>query len=117
MLGWLLAVLAGLLLLFWQLGGGDANSDAGEQTGMFVYAAALAAIAVLYIVSVSSDYRGRWRQGLRHAAIWSALCFGLIAAYTYREEASVMTSRIAGELLPPGQAVSTGTGSAGEKSV
>ncbi len=117
MLGWLLAVLAGLVLLFWQLGGGDGIDDPGQKAGFLVYAAALGAIAVLYIASISSDYRGRWRQAMRHAAIWSALGLGLITAYTYRDEARMMTSRIASEVLPPGLAVSTGTTQAGERAV
>jgi aspartyl protease family protein len=117
MLGWLVAVLAALVVLFWQLGAGDGIDSAGDKAGYLVYAAALGAIAILYIVSISSDYRGRWRVALRHAAIWTALGLGLITVYTYREEARIMTSRIASEVLPPGQAVNSGTGAAGEVSV
>lgn len=117
MLGWLLAVLAGLVFLFWQLGGGDANAAPAENAGMFVYAAALGAFVILYAMSIAGDYRGRWGKALKHAAVWVTLGVALVAGYSYREEVQVMTSRIAGEVLPPGQAVSSQSSETGERAV
>jgi aspartyl protease family protein len=117
MLGWLAAVLVGLVLLFWQLGGGDASAEPAENGGMMVYAAALGAFAVLYAVSIAGDYRGRWGTAVKHAAIWVTLCVALLAGYSYRDEVKVMTSRIASEVLPPGQAVTAQSNDVGERAV
>ena len=65
MLGWLLAVLIGLVLIFWRLGGGDADLQTADDAGRYLYAAAAGAIVLLYAVSIAGDYRGRWGKALR----------------------------------------------------
>ena len=73
MLGWLLAVLAALVGLFWYLGGGEANGGAANDAGRLIYAVSLGAVALLLAVSIAGDYRGRWRRAAFHGALWLGL--------------------------------------------
>ena len=117
MLGWLLAVLAALVALFWYLGGQSANLDQADETGRFIYSAALGVMALFLAFSIAGDYRGRWGRAVLHGALWLCLGVALIGAYAYRDDVKSFSARIAGEVLPPGQAVSVETGDAGERAV
>lgn len=112
MLGWVAAVLIALVGVFFFL-----NSDSGMEAGRILYAIVLGALALLYVVSVSFDYRGRSLQGLRHAAMWGLIFFGLLAGYSYRAELQTVVYRVAGEVLPPGSVMTVDTGASGEKAV
>ena len=117
MLGWLLAVLAALVALFWYLGGGQATGDVGDATGRMIYAAVLGTFAIFLAISIAGDYRGRWGSAFKHAAIWIGLGIALVGGYAYRDDMKIVTSRIAGEILPPGQAVTVESDVAGERAV
>lgn len=112
MLGWVAAVLIALVGVFFFL-----NSDSGMEAGRTLYAIVLGALALLYVVSISFDYRGRSLQGLRDAAVWGLIVFGLLAGYSYRGELQTVVYRIAGEVLPPGHVMTVDTGTSGEKAV
>ena len=117
MLGWLLAFLTGLLALFWYLGGGAPSDASADETARMIYALVLGAFAVFLAVSIAGDYRGRWGNVLKHVAIWVGLGALLVTGYTYRDEVSVVTARIASEVVPPGQPVSVEPTEAGERAV
>lgn len=112
MLGWLAAILIALVAIFFFL-----NSGSGMEGGRILYAIVLGALGLLYVVSISFDYRGRSLQGLRHAAVWGLIFFGLLAGYSYRGELQTVAYRVAGEVLPPGHVITVDTGTSGEKAV
>ena len=121
MLGWLLLVLVGLVGLFAYLNG---NPEALSGLGVaslsgetVVYVAVGVTLVSIYIYSLSGDYRGRIGEALRHVAIWLIITGGLVTAYTYRSDLEVVVMRVAGELLPPGQAVVVEPQSGGEHAV
>ncbi len=116
MLGWLLALLAALVAIFWLLGGTDGSSTSIEG-GQLLYVGGLAALLLLYMTSLGADYRGRALKALSHAAVWLVLGLILVAGYAYREEFKSVAYRVAGEVLPAGQVIVTGNGEAGERSV
>ena len=117
MLGWLLAVLAALVGLFWYLGGGQATGDMADDTGRLIYVAVLGMFAIFLAISIAGDYRGRLGKAAKHAAIWIGLGVVLVGGYAYRDDMKVVTARIAGEVLPPGQATSAESNVAGERAV
>ena len=112
MLGWLAAVLIALVGIFFFL-----NSGSSMDGGRMLYAIGLGALCLVYVVSLSGDYRGRSLQGVRHAATWGLIFFGLLAAYSYRGELQTVVYRVAGEVLPPGHVLTVDTGTTGEKAV
>jgi len=101
-LGLLLLIIAALVLLLH----GDAGSIAGLDSGEF--AALTAGVALLIFIGIPAlrSYRGRLAQGLKDAATWAAFALVLVAVYSFRSELSVVWQRVAGELLPPGSALS-----------
>lgn len=112
----LLAILAGLIALFWSLSG-----DTGEMTGLIGdnigYIAGLLALALLYLATLGGDYHGRKRDAVRHAAVWIGIGLAAIVAYTYREELRTVVYRVAGEVLPPGHTILVDTAPTGEQAV
>jgi aspartyl protease family protein len=116
MLAWLLIVLAGLVGLFYLLSG-DASSLSELSGGNIAYMIAGGALIVLYLMTVSADYRGRAGTALRHVAIWLGIGLAFVTAYAYRSELTTAAYRVVGEIVPPGQVVDAGTGENGERSV
>lgn len=104
MLGWLLLLLGGLVALFVILSG---DSDLVRQlgAGQITYMAAFAALAVLLIASIAGDYRGRLGAAFRHVLIWLIIMASLVAGYSYRQEIAAVATRVAGEILPPGDPI------------
>ena len=88
---------------------GDAGTIAGFSGGHIASIAALLALLVFLGGSLLGDYRGRMSGAARDLAIWLGLALVLVAAYSFREEAGFVVNRVAGELLPPGEAVSIGS--------
>jgi aspartyl protease family protein len=116
MLAILLAVLVGLVALFWALSG-DTNQlteIAGENAP---YIIAMLALVGLYLLFMGSDYRGRARDALRHAIAWIGIALALIVGYTYRDELRSVVNRVAGEVLPPGHTILVESTSPGEQAV
>lgn len=116
MLGVLLAILVALIVLFWSLSGDTdrLTTLAGENAG---YLIGLLALGGLYLMFSGSDYQGRKRDAVRHAAIWIGIALALIVAYTYREELKGVAYRVAGEVLPPGHTILIDTAPSGEQAV
>lgn len=116
MIAVLLLIFAALVLLFWSASG-DAGSLFAQLADYGPYAIGLGALAVLYLFFLMSDYRGRWRDGLRHAAIWLGVALMLVIGYSFREELRVVAHRVAGEVLPPGHSILVDTSPTGGQSV
>jgi aspartyl protease family protein len=116
MLKWLLLVfivIAGLLLLF--RGDVQVLSEMGTLE-ILILAGGLLLIAV-YLLVLLGDERTRALQAIRYLLIWAAVGLGLIALYSYREELSGVATRVAGELVPPGQIMDVGTEEEGQRAV
>ncbi|KAB2940830.1 MAG: TIGR02281 family clan AA aspartic protease [Hyphomicrobium sp.] len=109
-----LLIAAGVFLLS-RGGGAELLSDLG--TGEIVSLAAGLVLVTVYIFSLFSDERTRPLQAIRYVLIWLALGFGLVAGYSYREELSMVASRVTNELLPSGQILSVETNAEGERAV
>jgi aspartyl protease family protein len=110
-----LALLIGAGVFLFLRGGFELLSGLG--TGEIVTLASGLLLATIYIISLFNDERTRPLQTIRHILIWLAIGFGLIAAYSYREELSVVTDRVIGELRPSGEIVAVETGEEGERAV
>jgi aspartyl protease family protein len=116
MLVWLMVMLAALLGLFYLLSGRD-NPLASLEGGELAVLAVFGGLALLYVVSLAGDYRGRALHALRHAGIWVGLFFALIAAYSYRDDLSQVARRVGGELLPAGTPLPEAAGEVGDRAV
>jgi aspartyl protease family protein len=97
--------------------GGGTELLADLDTGEIVSIAVGLLLAALYVVSLFNDERTRPLQAVRYILAWLAIGFALIAGYTYRDELSMVASRVSGELRPSGQIVSVETNEEGEKAV
>jgi aspartyl protease family protein len=117
MLGWLAAVLAVLVGLFFYLGSGDAAPEAADTMGRTIYSVALGVMAILLAFSIAGDYRGRASKFFKHALIWIGLAAALVTGYVYRDQVTSIGQRVASEIVPPGQAVSINTTTQGERAV
>jgi aspartyl protease family protein len=116
MLAVLLAILVGLVALFWSLSG-DTDHLTSALGDNAVYIAGLLALGALYLLTTSSDYQGRARDAVRHALAWIGIGAALIVGYTYREELRSVVFRVAGEVLPPGHTILIDTAPSGEQAV
>lgn len=116
MLAILLAILAGLVLLFWGLSD-ESGVFSAISGGQAIYIVGILALAGLYLAALSGDYRGRRRDALRHAGAWLTLALALVVGYTYREELRSVVQRVAGEVLPPGHTILIDTTPSGEQAV
>lgn len=116
MLAVLLLILGALVLLFWSLSG-DAGGLLAQMADYGPYLIGLGALAVLYLVLLFGDYRGRAREALRHAGIWLGIALMLVVAYSFRDELRTAAHRVAGEVLPPGHSILVDTSPTGAQSV
>lgn len=112
-----------LLLVMIFIGGialmamGDSGTIGGlDQSSLFGLIAG-AALLIWVASSLAGSYRGRLGQAARDMAVWLGLILALVAGYGFREEIGVVGRRIAGELIPAGEAVSVETSKAGETSI
>lgn len=102
MLGWLIAILAGLIGVFYLLSG-NSSLVAGMSDLERWAAIVSAALFCLYAGYLLTGYGGRFGQAVRHLGIWILIGLLLIIAYAYRDDVSLVANRVAGELLPPGE--------------
>ncbi len=111
------------LLLILALGGlvvvltGDEGSIAGLDPASFAGLVAGGALLLYFMASLAGSYRGRAFQALKDFAIWALIAFALVAVYSFRDEVSYFTRRVAGELLPPGETWTLNATERGEQSV
>jgi aspartyl protease family protein len=116
MLVWLVLLLAALVALFLFLSG-DASAFSDLGGDKIAYLVGGGALILLYLASLSADYRGRAGAAVRHASVWAGIGLGLVVAYTYRGELTAVVYRVAGEVLPPGQGLVVDTVERGESAV
>jgi aspartyl protease family protein len=105
-------VILTLLLLF----RGDIATLAEMDTLEIVVFSGALLLMGTYVVLLFANQGSRPLQALRYLLVWSALIFGLVAGYSYRDELGVVLNRVAGELAPPGQTISVAS-EAGEQAV
>jgi aspartyl protease family protein len=105
-------VILTLLLLF---RGDIATLEEMDTLEIVVFSGALLLMGA-YVVLLFANQGSRPVQALRYLLIWSALIFGLVAGYSYRDELGVVLNRVAGELAPPGQTIGVASES-GEQAV
>lgn len=106
-------VITGLFLAFRN----DVAFLAGMGTFEIVLVAGAALLIVLYIILLLYDERSQPLRALRYLMIWAAIALLLVTGYSYREDLSAVATRVAGELLPPGQIIAVNTGPEGEAAV
>ncbi|MCL4766276.1 MAG: TIGR02281 family clan AA aspartic protease [Hyphomicrobiaceae bacterium] len=115
MLWFLLLLLAtGGLILFLS---GDSGTIAGLDPASFAGLVAGGALLLYFAASLAGSYRGRSAQAVKDLAVWVLIAFALVAAYSFRDEVSYVARRMAGELLPPGEAVVFEGRESGEQAV
>lgn len=115
MMAWLLILLVALVGAFYAF---STRPEAvatlmNMETGAMIFAAAM----VLYLVILLTTQGGRVGQALKHLTVWGGLMLALVGGYAYRDELSIVASRVAGDLLPPGVGMTVETGVTGEKAV
>jgi len=96
---------------------GDAGTIGGFAAGDIAGVTAMLALLIFIGGSAISHYRGRLTGAARDLAIWLGLALVLVTGYTFREEAGFVTSRVAGELLPPGRPVTISSDTEGNHAV
>jgi aspartyl protease family protein len=102
-------LLAALIALLY----GNAETIAGFEASTIIPLIALGALLVFIGALAAGRYRGRFGAAVRDMAIWMAIALVLVVAYSYRSELEhwvrsefpIVAQRVAGELLPPGEAV------------
>lgn len=115
MAAWL-AILALMMAAIALIVSHDAGSIAGISNDQFASLVAGLAILVLVGGAVTSSYRGRIFQAIKHMVSWAAVMIVLVTIYAYRFELSVVADRVIGELTPQGSQINVtgvyGTGQA-----
>lgn len=104
MLGWIVVALLVLGGLFFLLGGDSAGLGDPNDTFYLVIAAGMLGV---YAMWIASAYRDRIGPALLYLLIWLGIALALVGAYAYRDEITSVANRVAGELMPPGQVVTT----------
>lgn len=117
MLGWLILALAALIGAFIYLRGGAPDLFAGFGAAELAVMAGGGLLVAVYLFALASEERHRPLQALKNLAIWIAIGAALVAAYAYRGELTEIGNRMAGELLPPGEALVAEPSTAGETAV
>ena len=116
MLAWLIlafGLLAGLFVLLRS----DPSVLASLGHGDTIYLVVGGLLLLFYAVSLASGEKGRLGRAIRHLSIWAGMTVALVTGYSYRDELSTVAYRVAGELLPPGHAMTVETTEAGERAV
>ncbi|MEL7047524.1 MAG: TIGR02281 family clan AA aspartic protease [Pseudomonadota bacterium] len=116
MLGWLIAILLTLIGAFYLLTS-DALQFAGySETDRYALVAGVVLMGLL-AWSLTTTYAGQIGKAVKYAAVWLAIIIGLVAVYAFREDFSYVGSRVASELLPPGNGIATRDETTGELAV
>jgi aspartyl protease family protein len=79
---------------------GEGESIAGLEPSLFASLVSASAFGVLVLSWGSEEFRGKWREAARNAAIWLLITFGLLAAYAYRFEFQDLANRVLAEVAP-----------------
>jgi aspartyl protease family protein len=73
--------------------------------GTLAWIAGGLALVAISLPALFGGYRGQLGTALKHAAIWLALLFAIIAAYSYRSEVLGVVARVKAELVPSGSPI------------
>jgi len=92
---------------------GNTAAVMGLTGDMIAGIAASLALLIFLGSSILGDYRGHLTTAARDMIIWGGLALLLVIGYTFRDEASYIVNRVAGELLPPGRPITVSTGTRG----
>ncbi len=96
---------------------GDSGTIGGFNGEMIAGIAASLALLIYIGSSALRHYQGRLTGAARDLTIWFGLLLVVIVVYSFRDEANFVVRRVAGELLPSGQAVNVGTDRYGRQAV
>jgi aspartyl protease family protein len=107
-----LAILALIVAAIALVVSGDAGSIAGMSNETFARVIAGLAVVTFLSGAVTSSYRGRFPEAIKHVASWAAMLLILVALYAYRSEIAMVADRVVGELTPQGTQINV-TGSYG----
>jgi aspartyl protease family protein len=110
-----LAILALIVAAIALVVSNDAGTIAGMSNEAFARLVAGLAIVIFLGGAVTSSYRGRFFQAVKHLTGWAAMMIFLVALYAYRGELAMMADRVIGELAPQGTQINvTGAQGAGQ---
>lgn len=112
-----IAVVLGLTLAVGLLYKGNDAAIAGLEPGEYIGIALAIGLCSVYILSINRAYSGRIGQAIKDLLAWSALAAALVVGYSFREEITGLYYRLAGELAPPGTALTSEPTATGERSV
>jgi aspartyl protease family protein len=104
-LKWLALIVAALAALYALLLQSGGETIAGFEASTIVPLVGLGALLVFIGASAAGRYSGRFGSAVKDLAIWLVIILALVAAYSYRSEFVMVAQRVAGELMPPGEAV------------
>ena len=115
MAAWL-AILALVVAAIALVVSNDAGTIAGMSNDAFARLVAGGAILIFLGGAVTSSYRGRFFQAVKHLTGWAVMMIFLVALYAYRGELAMVADRVIGELTPQGSQINVtapqGTGQA-----
>ena len=115
MAAWL-AILALVVAAIALVVSNDAGTIAGMSNEAFARIVAGGAILIFLGGAVTSSYRGRFFQAVKHLTGWAVVMIFLVALYAYRGELAMVADRVIGELTPQGSQINVtapqGTGQA-----
>jgi aspartyl protease family protein len=110
-----LAILALIVAAIALVVSNDAGTIAGMSNEAFARLVAGLAIVIFLGGAVTSSYRGRFFQAVKHLTGWAAMMVFLVALYAYRGELAMVADRVIGELTPQGTQINvTGAQGAGQ---
>lgn len=93
---------------------GDSGTIGGLSGDVIAGVAASLALLVFFGSSIIGDYQGKLKGAVRDFALWAGFALLLIVGYSFRHEAAFVFDRVAGELLPPGQAINISSSTEGK---
>lgn len=115
MAAWL-AILALIVAAIALVVSNDAGTIVGMSNEAFARLVACGAILIFLGGALTSSYRGRFFEAVKHLASWAAVMVFLVALYAYRGELAMVADRVIGELTPQGSQINVtapqGTGQA-----
>jgi aspartyl protease family protein len=79
---------------------GEGEHILGLDPSMFASLVSILAFGVLVLGWGAAEFRGKWRQAARDAALWLLILLGLVTAYAYRFELQVVANRVLAEIAP-----------------